>query len=250
MNQIEGDSNLPPPYGKATAELDPAAVLHENAMRLRKFLIHCLSIDYSATSSTIELSSEDIRFFMRLSQYVIWHERNPGSAFTSLDHCDPALEHQALVNILISDPARYLGVPIAPVKWMIMWYIWCMDTRRSFKGRWNGDVPLSLDLIANKLLLDKELMIDAVLHNYPNPQLQTELHVNLDKIQNKCFISLTSVHEYVPTELGERHNSCCTGQQEFMVSTKFSPSRDFLDSFGERVGLLRYLNAVKTDRTC
>ena len=141
MDRIEGDSNLPPPYGKATAELDPAIILHENAMRLRKFLICCLSIDYSAASSITELSSEDNRFFKRLSQFIIWHDRNPGLTFTSLDHCNPALEHQALLSVLLSNPVRYLGLPIVPVTWLIRSYVWCININRSYKG---GGIATSL----------------------------------------------------------------------------------------------------------
>ena len=56
--------------------------------------------------------------------------------------------------------------------------------------------------------------------------------------------------ECVPTKLGERYSPGHTRQQQSILNTKHSSSSDFLASVGQQVGVLRYLNTVKADRTC
>ncbi|MCJ1234941.1 hypothetical protein MMC14_002905 [Varicellaria rhodocarpa] len=183
-----------------------------------------------------------MRFFLRLSQYVFQDEK-----LAKLAPCQATFEYKALLDVFVREPARYLNIPVKPVKDMIEMFVYCTGMSREFRGSWNGDFKLCIGLIAKKIFIDKEIIIDTVLSD--NQQLREELHANLARIQGKLFVSFENGSKYVPTELGKRYDAMdYSPQDKIRLQAKRLSSRDFLDYHGAQVGLLRHLDKVKRDK--
>ena len=249
MEVSDGDSLLPPYSIRPPTALDQDTVSsfpQKNAERLRNFLLHCLSVDYEIESVT-ELTAEDTRLFLRLSQYNCWPEMDPTLAATSMINSESCQEIQALMDVFIHEPTKKLGLPIEPIIRTIQNFRHCLSWSRQYNGVWGFFLP-DLEECARKLLLDREIMINAILLDR-NPKLRKKLHANLVEVQDRFFKSLTSEVEYVPTKYADCLRARWSKRWNAVVQYMQMSSDDFWDCYGERVGLIRHLEHVEKDKS-
>ena len=205
------DTEPPPPYserqaGSAIQEL--LQTLREEtaeaqnrcgdpAKQLQNFLLHCLMTDYKVHPAPV-LRERDAVFYGNIGQYILdticlddWSE-GCGEPGRMLQNC---------LDVLICSPARVLNLPINPVAEMVLLFRRATSWTDYYRGAW----PMlpSIQEIALKLLIDRNLMINAIVPA-SNPNLRMQLFSALNQKQSYYFTSLDSVDSYTLTERGKQ----------------------------------------------
>ncbi|TKA28456.1 hypothetical protein B0A50_03923 [Salinomyces thailandicus] len=169
--------------------------------RMRRFLLHCLAIDYGLTDEVSEkLQKHDWFYFTRLSSkcYYIHRTLQPTERYPLLHwprECDdPEIQECVLT------PARELDIPIDLVVLMLRLFVRCTPifgqrNRSTLDQVW---LRYGLHVLAWKLYLDRNVLFKTLLTDRAT-SLNRSFERKFEKYSARWFKSLVGPDEYCLT---------------------------------------------------